>query len=407
MTQEHRTTILSKEQVPYRPLKEGTYIPDKLPVGFKRAPSAMDEVATEHLSLNIGPQHPSTHGVLRILSEMDGEYIVGAEMDIGFLHRGIEKLAEHRTYPMLGTLLDRGDYVSGIHGEIAVALATEKLMDVDVPEKAKWIRVLLGEMTRVTSTLIYYGTLGLDSGSMGPFLYAMREREPLIDMIEAVTGSRMMFNYVRPGGVVEDLPADLEGKLRAFLKTYFDYMDEHEAILADNEIFRARTRGVAQVDGEMALAFGLTGPNLRASGVPYDLRKAMPYDAYDQLDFQINVREGGDLYDRFMLRLDEMRLSGRLMQQVLDGMPEGPTMAKMPRIIKPPAGEAYAAVESPRGEWGIHLVSDGTNQPSRMRYRPPCLYSLQLIEAIMPGQLLADALLAAGSFDLVLGEVDR
>ncbi len=401
--------MTTRESCPIRSglLAEGAYIPAELPVGFKRVPAGIDELSTEHLVINMGPQHPSTHGVLRMVVEANGEEIVGAEMVIGYLHRGIEKLAEHRRYNAVGTLLDRGDYVSGIHGELAFALAAEKLAEIEVPEKADWIRVLMGELVRIASHLVWFGTFGLDTGAMGQFLYAVRDREVLLDILEAVTGSRMMFNYVRPGGVVADLPVGIEAKIEEFLKDFAVHIEEHDQILGGNEIFQARTHGVGVVSRETALAFGMTGANLRASGVSFDVRRERPYAAYDKMEFAVPVATEGDCWARYVVRMEEMRQSARIIRQCLDGMPEGDHTAKVAKILRPPAGEAYAATESPRGEWGIHLISDGTENPYRMRYRPPALYSLQLVEAVMPGSLLADAIVTAGSVDLVLGEIDR
>ncbi len=388
-------------------LAEGAFVPDVLPVGVRRPPVPIDHLATEHLVVNMGPQHPSTHGVLRVLIELDGEEVEAAEASIGYLHRGIEKLAEHRRYNALGTLMDRGDYIAGIHNELAVALATEKLLEVEVPEKADWIRTLLGELNRISSHLLWYGPMGLDAGAMGQFLYAVRDREDILDILEAVSGQRMMFNYVRPGGVVADLPEGIEGKIRRFLDSFEKHLPEHDDLLGGNEIFQMRTRGVGVVSREMALAYSLTGANLRASGVAYDVRRERPYAAYDRVDFDVPTAEEGDVFARYAVRMEEMRQALRICRQCLDGMPEGDYMAKVPRVLRPPAGEAYAAVESPRGELGVYLVSDGSDQPYRMRYRPPAFYALQAGEQLLPGTLLADAIVVLGSVDLVLGEVDR
>jgi NADH-quinone oxidoreductase subunit D len=388
-------------------LAEGGYVPSELPVGVRHAPSGIDEVNTEHLVVNVGPQHPSTHGVLRMLVEADGEEIVGAEMVIGYLHRGIEKLAEHRRYNSVGTLMDRGDYLAGVHGELAFALAAEKLAEIEVPEKADWIRTLVNEVCRIASHLVWYGTFGLDAGAMGQFLYAVRDRETLLDILEAISGQRMMFNYIRPGGVVADLPVGIEEKIRAFLRDFAKFLPEHDALLGGNEIFQARVKGVGVIDRETAVAFGLTGANLRASGVSYDVRREAPYAAYDRVQFEVPVHDAGDCWARYIVRMEEMRQAARMIEQCLDGMPEGDFTAKVPKVLRPPKGEAYGAVESPRGEWGVHLISDGSDRPYRVRYRPTALYALQAVEAVMPGSLLADAIVTAGSVDLVLGEIDR
>ena len=357
--------------------------------------------------INMGPQHPSTHGVLRLILELDGEEVVSGEAVIGYLHRGIEKLAESRRYSAVGTLLDRGDYVSGIHNELAFALATEELMGIEVPSRAQYLRSMLGEINRIASHLVWYGPMGLDTGAMGAFLYVFRDREALLDILEDVTGGRMMFNYVRPGGVVQDMTTTAEAKIRAFLDTFDGYLEENAELLMGNEIFQARTRGVGVFSRESALAFGLTGANLRASGVNWDIRSERPYAAYDELDFEVPIADGGDVYARCTVRLEEMRQSARIIRQCLDGLPEGDFTAKVAKVLRPPAGEAYAAVESPRGELGIHVVSDGSDTPYRMRYRPPALFALQAGEAYLPGLLIADAVVLMGSLDLILGEVDR
>ncbi|MDY0087018.1 MAG: NADH-quinone oxidoreductase subunit D [Coriobacteriia bacterium] len=380
---------------------------DLVPAGIKRVPSGVDGLATERLVVNIGPQHPSTHGVLRLIAELDGEEIVNVETSVGYLHRGIEKLAEHRRYHQLGTLMDRGDYVSGIHGELAAALAVEELLEIEVPPKAHWLRSLMGEINRLSSHLVWYGTFGLDCGAMGQFLYALREREALLDILEAVTGQRMMFNYVRPGGVLADLPPEAEQKIRAFLRTIDGYLDEHHALLGGNEIFQKRVRGIGVIDRATALSFGLTGANLRCAGVPYDVRRDAPYAAYGDLEFDVPLGETGDAWDRYLVRMGEMRQAVHMMRQCIDGLPEGDVMGKVPRVLRPPTGEVYARVESPRGELGVHLVSDGTDTPYRFHYRAPSLFAMQVLEEILPGHLLADAIVIIGSTDVVLGEIDR
>jgi len=388
-------------------LAEGTHDPGTPPAGIRRAPAGVDGLTTEHLIVNMGPQHPSTHGVLRLLIELDGEEVVTAEVSVGYLHRGIEKLAEHRRFDAIGTLMDRGDYVSGIHGETAVALAVERLMEVDVPRKAQWLRSLTGELNRIASHLVWYGTFGLDNGAMGQFLYCMRDRENILDILEAITGQRLMFNYARPGGVLADLPVGVDEKIRAFLDTFDMYLDEHHALLGGNEIFQSRVKGIGIIDAEKAFAFGLTGANLRAAGVDFDVRKKRPYDAYPELDWEVPLGTSGDAWDRYMVRMGEMRQSARMIRQLIDGMPEGEHTAKMPKILRPPAGEVYACVESSRGETGIHLVTDGGTSPYRMHYRAPSLFALQAVEDIVPGHLIADTVMIVGSTDVMLGETDR
>jgi NADH-quinone oxidoreductase subunit D len=388
-------------------LAEGAYVPPVLPAGIRRLPAAIDDLATEHLVVNMGPQHPSTHGVLRMIVEVDGEELVNAEASVGYLHRGIEKQAEMWRYNAIGNLMDRGDYVSGIHNELAFALATEALMEIGAPPKANWIRSLTGELNRIASHLVWYGTFGLDAGGMGQFLYAMRDREMILDILEAISGQRMMFNYVRPGGVVADLPAGIDEKIRAFLDVFAVHIEEHDQLLGGNEIFQSRVRGIGAIDREMALAFGLTGANLRCTGVGFDVRRDRPYAAYGEIDFDVPVGTTGDCWDRYAVRMGEMRQAARMVRELIDGMPEGDFTQKVPKVLRPPAGETYAAVESPRGELGVHLVSDGTDKPYRMHYRAPSLFALQVVEQLLPGMLIADAIVILGSIDIVLGEIDR
>lgn len=378
-----------------------------VPRNVNRIADDPDKMSTDHFILNLGPQHPSTHGVLRVVAEMNGETLMSGEAHIGYLHRGIEKLAEHYRYYQIGSLMDRGDYVSGIHTELALALATETLAEIEVPERAHWLRTLFSEMTRISSHCIWLGPMGLDSGAMGPFLYLMRDREALLEILEEVTGSRMMFNYVRPGGVLADITPNAERKLRAFLDTADQYIDEHWESLAVSEIFQQRIKGIGVVTREQALAMAATGFVARGSGVDVDVRRDRPYAAYDKVNFDVATRTDGDIWARYELRFDEWRQSLRIMRQVLDGIPEGPVMAEMPRVLRVPEGETYASVESPRGEMGVHLFSDGSDKPTRMRYRPPAMYHLQIAEQLLPGQLLGDSIVTLGSFDFVLGEIDR
>ena len=381
--------------------------PGAAPLGLVRIPSGVDVENSEHLILNMGPQHPSTHGVLRLILELDGEEIVSGEAVIGYLHRGIEKLAESRRYSAVATLLDRADYVSGIHSELAFALATEKIAGIEVPRRASYLRCLLGELNRIASHITWYGPMGLDSGAMGQFLYTFRDREALLDILEDITGQRMMFNYVRPGGVLNDITTTAEAKIRTFLDDFAIHVEENAELLMGNEIFQARTQGVGVFDRKQALGFGLTGACLRGSGVDWDIRRDRPYAAYSELEFDVPVAEQGDVYARCQVRLEEMRQSARMIRQCIDGLPEGEHTAKVAKVLRPPVGESYAAVESPRGELGVHLVADGTDLPYRMRYRPPALYALQAGEALLPGLLIADAVVLMGSMDLILGEVDR
>jgi NADH-quinone oxidoreductase subunit D len=390
---------------PIRP--EGTLLSSVLPQGLRRVPKGVDELATEHLILNLGPQHPSTHGVLHVLVELDGEEVIAAEASLGYLHRGIEKLAESRKYHQVATLLDRADYVSGMHSETAFALTVEKLAGIEVPRKASWIRALVMELNRYASHLVWLGTFGMDAGAMAPFLYIMRDREMIVSVLEEISGGRMMFNYVRPGGVFADLPTGIDAKIREWLDVADTYLDENDALLGGNEIFQARMKGTGVIDRTTAMAFGMTGGCLRASGVDYDLRRDVPYCCYDELDFEVPCGIVGDNWDRYQVRIGEMRQCLRLIRQLVDGMPEGEFTSPMPKVFRPPAGEAYAAVESPRGELGIHLVADGGATPYRMRLRSPAYYNLAVVDEALAGGLIADAIVTIGSLDIVLGEIDR
>ena len=340
--------------------------------------------------------------------ELDGEEVVTAEAVIGYLHRGIEKLAEHRRYNAIGTLMDRGDYVSGIMNELAFALAAEKLAEIEVPRRANWLRSLFSELNRLASHLVWYGTIGLDTGAMGQFLYAVRDRENLLDILEDVTGQRMMFNYVRPGGVAERPHAERRG--------------QDPALPLDVRQVPRRARGAARRQRDLPGAHARhrrdrpprwrsrSGSPARTCGPPgvgFDVRRDRPYAAYDEMDFDIPTAEEGDCWARYLVRMAEMRQATRMVRQCIDGMPEGEHTAKVPKVLRPPAGEAYAAVESSRGELGVHLVSDGTEHPYRMHYRPPTLFALQAGEALLPCELLADAVVMLGSIDFVLGEIDR
>lgn len=378
-----------------------------VPRNVRRIADDPDLMSTEHYLLNLGPQHPSTHGALRVVLELNGESIMSSEAHIGYLHRGIEKLAEHRRYHQLATLMDRGDYAAPIFGEIAAAMAVEKLGEYEVPARADWIRAIISEVTRLSSHFLWFGPLGLDSGAMGPFLYMARDREACLEVLEAVSGARMMHNYVRPGGVAFDWNAEADRKLRLYLEKADQYLDEHWDVLMASEIFQMRTKGIGVVSKEYCLSAGGTGFVARSAGIDWDLRKNRPYGAYDKLDFDVMVMDEGDIWARAVCRFDEMRQSVRMLHQLVDGMPEGDYTAKMPRIIRLPEGEAYAAVEGARGELGVHLYSDGSDKPYRFRYRPPILYHLAMADTVLPGQMLADAIVSLGSFDFCFGEVDR
>lgn len=362
---------------------------------------------TKELVLNMGPQHPSTHGVLRLVLSLNGETIVHSFPDIGFLHRGIEKLAENRTYPQFLPFTDRLDYIAAFSNNHAYCLAVEKLMGLEVPLRAEYIRVILVELNRIVSHLVWLATHALDIGAMTVFLYCFRERETILDLFEAATGARMTFSFFRFGGVAEDFPREFIPKTRKFLDRFPSCIDDYEALLTKNRIWLARTKGVAVISAEDGINLGLSGPSLRGSGVKWDLRRAAPYSIYDRLDFEVPLGQNCDVYDRYLVRMEEMRQSTRIVQQCLDQIPEGDIRAKVPRVIKPPAGEVYCAIESPKGELGFYVVSDGSEKPYRLKIRAPSFVNLESLAPMIEGRLVADVVAAIGSIDIVLGEIDR
>jgi NADH-quinone oxidoreductase subunit D len=360
------------------------------------------------LTLNLGPQHPSTHGVFRMVMQLQGETVIAATPVMGYLHRSSEKLGEARTYNQGTVLTDRMDYLSPITTNWAYALSIERLTGLVVPERAEYLRVITGELSRIQSHLVAVGTFGMDVGTYGtPLLYALREREAVLDLLSLPTGVRMNPSYIRYGGVVRDAPPEFFPLLEKFLRIFPSKIDEYEAVLAGNEVFRNRTVGVGMIPPEVARAYSVTGPILRASGIDYDVRRAEPYSIYDRFDWDVPVHYNGDCFDRYMVRLEEMRQSTRILQQALDSIPEGDIRAKMPKVLKPPKGEAYARIEGPKGEIGFYLISDGTVNPYRYNVRPPSFVNLTCLAQIAVGHKLADACVILGSFDIVMGEVDR
>jgi NADH-quinone oxidoreductase subunit D len=360
------------------------------------------------LTLNLGPQHPSTHGVFRLIMQLQGETVIGATPVMGYLHRSSEKLGEARTYVQGTVLTDRMDYLSPVTTNWAYALAIERLTGLVVPERAEFLRVITGELSRIQSHLVAIGTFGMDVGTYGtPLLYALRERESVLDLLSLPTGVRMNPSYIRFGGVARDAPPEFFPQLERFLRIFPSKIDEYEAILTSNEVFRNRTIGVGMIPPTVARAYSVTGPILRASGVEYDVRRAEPYSIYDRFDWEVPVRYNGDCFDRYMIRVMEMRQSTRILQQALDLIPEGDIRAKMPKVLKPPKGEAYARIEGPKGEIGFYLISDGTPNPYRYNVRPPSFVNLTCLSQIAVGHKLADAVVILGSFDIVMGEVDR
>ena len=382
--------------------------------------------------LNMGPQHPSTHGVLRVLLEIDGETVVRLMPDIGFLHTGIEKTCEAKFYQQVVPLTDRIDYLCPMTNNLTYVLAVEKLLGLEIPAKAQWMRVLMNELTRMNSHLVWLGTHALDIGAMTVFLYCFREREEILKMFEAISGQRMMTSYFRVGGVALEPPLGFFDRVRDFANRFPARVDEYENLLTGNPIFGMRTKGVARMTAEDAIALGASGPTLRGSGVDIDLRRDMPYSSYDKFQFKVPVRQEGDVFSRYLCRVAELRESNAIVKQTLDGMPEGPIKANAPGIVLPdrekmktqmealiyhfkiitegfavPAGEVYQAVESPRGEMGYYIVSDGTAKPYRVHMRAACLANLQTLPKMCEGGLIADVVAAIGSIDIVLGEIDR
>jgi NADH-quinone oxidoreductase subunit D len=363
---------------------------------------------TDELVINMGPQHPSTHGVLRLVLRLDGERVVDAEVVIGYLHRGIEKLSESRDWTQIILLTDRIDYVAAATNNLGYCETVEKLLGVEVPRRARYIRTILAELQRLASHLVWLGTHAMDIGAVTVFLYCLRERELVLDLFEEYCGARLTYNAMRIGGLPLDLSPGWDQRVLELCKVVEEKVVDYEDLLTQNRIWLERTKGVGVVSGAEAIAMGFSGPPLRASGVLRDLRKDEPYAAYDEFEFDIPLGGAGDTYDRYLVRLEEFRQSIRIIRQAIAGLPEGPIIGKVPRLIKPPAGETYHAVESPKGELGFFIASDGKSlSPYRFRVRPPSFCNLQLLPQLVRGHLVADVVTIIGTIDIVLGEVDR
>jgi NADH-quinone oxidoreductase subunit D len=363
---------------------------------------------TNELVLNMGPQHPSTHGVLRVVLRLDGERVIGCDVVIGYLHRGIEKLCEQRDWTQIILLTDRMDYVAAASNNLGYCETVEKLMSLEVPPRARYIRTILAELQRIASHCLWLGTHAMDIGAMTVFLYAFRERELVLDLFEEFCGARLTYNAMRIGGLPLDIPPGWDRKVREFCNVLESKVLEYEELLTHNRIWRDRTRNIGIISGPDAIALGLSGPALRGSGVSRDIRKDEPYAAYADFEFDVPVGTIGDTYDRYLVRMEEFRQSIRIIRQAIDGLPEGPIVGKVPRLIKPPAGETYHAIESPKGEIGFFIASDGrSNAPYRFRVRPPSFCNLQALPRLIKGHLVADVVALIGSIDIVLGEVDR
>jgi NADH-quinone oxidoreductase subunit D len=363
---------------------------------------------TDELVINMGPQHPSTHGVLRVVLRLDGERVVGSDIVIGYLHRGIEKLCEHRDYTQIVLITDRMDYVSAATSNLGYCETVEKLMSVEVPRRARYLRTVLSELQRIASHCLWLGTHAMDIGAMTVFLYAFRERELILDLFEEFCGARLTYNAMRIGGLPQDIPPGWDRKVLAFCDIMAAKLVEYEALLTENRIWLNRTKGIGVIDGAEAIAIGLTGPPLRGSGVARDVRKDEPYAAYAEMEFDVALGAAGDTYDRYLVRIEEFRQSIRIIRQAIEGVPEGPFLGKVPRLIRPPAGETYHAIESPKGELGFFIVSDGKSMvPYRFRVRPPSFCNLQALPRLIQGHMMADVVALIGSIDVVIGEVDR
>jgi NADH-quinone oxidoreductase subunit D len=386
----------------------------------------------QHMVLNMGPQHPATHGVLRLVVEIDGEIIVRIYPEIGYLHTGIEKTCEAKFYQQVIPMTDRVNYLDPLSNNLCYCLAVEKLLALEIPAKAQWIRVLLTELSRINSHLVWLGTHAMDIGALTVFLYTFREREDILRLFEAVAGQRMMTSYFRIGGLALEPPLGFLDRVQAFIKTFPEKIDQYSNLLTGNPIFVNRLKGVGYLSAADAIALGVTGPPLRASGVDIDLRRDMPYSSYEKFQFKVPVSQDGDVWARYVLRLEEMRESVKIIQQALDGMPEGPVKADAPKIVLPdrekmktqmealihhfkivtegfavPAGEVYQGMECGHGQMGYYIVSDGTAKPYRVHMRYPSFATLQALETMCKGRMLADLVAVIGSIDIVLGEIDR
>jgi NADH dehydrogenase I D subunit len=384
------------------------------------------------MTLNMGPQHPATHGVLRVVLDLQGENIVEATPHIGYLHRGIEKLAESRTYTQIIPLTDRTDYTAAMAGNQGLCVAVERLMELEVPARGRYVRTMIAELQRIASHLVWLGTHALDIGASTVFLYCFRERERILDFFEKFCGARLTYSYYRVGGVMADAPPGVLEEIYDFTTDFVDRLAESEELLTGNDVWLARTQGVATISGKDAIAIGLTGPPLRGSGVAYDIRKAEPYDAYADMDFLVPTSDRGDVFGRYLVRIEELKQSTRMVRQCIEHMPDGPVQVQDSMVTPPkrevamthmesminhfmwnihsfraPKGEVYSAVESPKGELGYYIVSDGSNKPYRMRIRPPSFCNLQALPQLVKGYMVADVVAAIGSIDIVLGEVDR
>src|SRR5258708_5067979 len=375
----------------------------------KAAPDVFpSKVPEKGVFISLGPQHPSTHGVLRVAITADGELVASGKPDIGYLHRGTEKVAEKRTYPQIIVLTDRLDYLAAMTNNWAYCLAVEKMLAVAIPERADYLRIIVGELQRIASHCVFLGTYGIDIGAYTPFLVAFgRERERILDLFEELCGARLTYNYIRIGGVMADTPDGWEKKVRDFVKEMWGRIDEYDTLLTYNPIFMDRTKNIGTMTAEMAIAWGMSGPNLRATGFRADVRKDDPYGLYARMKFDIPTGKPVDCWERYCVRVQEMRESLKIIEQALDALQPGETMGKLPKYFRVPAGEGYGHLEAPRGDLGFYIVSDGTPSPYRMHIRAPSFINLQVLQQLLKGWKVSDVIAILGSIDIVLGEVDR
>ena len=367
------------------------------------------EFETQDLLLNVGPQHPSTHGVFRMVMQVDGEVVRDIIPYIGYLHRGAEKLCETMDYRQGIGFMDRTEYLAAMNAELSYVMAVEKLAELEVPDRAQWIRMILVELNRLASHLMFMGAFGIDVGVFGtPFIYAWREREAIIDLFEEISGDRMMYAYLRPGGLAWDVPTNFVARTREVLTAVRQGIADFDGLLTKNEIFVARTQGIGYISAADAIDFGMSGPSIRASGVPLDVRREEPYLKYDEIKWDVITEQDGDVYARYLCRLGEMHESVKIVEQCLERLQPGAIMPeKMPRMLRTPPGEVYIRTEAPRGEFGVYMVSKGGNRPYRLKVRSACLSNLQALKHMSVGQYVADAIIVLGSIDIVLSEVDR
>jgi NADH-quinone oxidoreductase subunit D len=362
---------------------------------------------TSELVLNMGPQHPSTHGVLRVVLKLDGERVRDVECVIGYLHRGVEKIAENRTYVMFVPYVDRMDYIAAVSNGLGFCLAIEKLISVQAPPRAQAVRVILTELNRIASHLLWLGTHAIDLGAISPLMYCMREREEILKIVEQYCGARLTTHAFRIGGLQYEIYDGFETQVTRFLNNFRKQVNDWHDLLTGNPIWSGRLRGVGILTADDCKAFAVTGPLIRASGVAWDLRKAQPYSGYEQYDFKVPVGERGDSFDRYLVRMEELQQSARIIEQAVSQIPTGAIMAKVPKVLKPPPGEVYVSIEAPKGELGYYVVSDGSTIPYRVRVRPPSFLNLQALKKMAIGALVADVVAIIGTIDIVLGEVDR